>query len=216
MNLDLITSSFVTPNGSIVSNWFFAPLYSCVSVSFCLSTFSSLLGSFPFFFPPSFESCDIYYQNLNAYCNTGLTFLSLIEVWKSILLSWKDNYTVQRFVSPLETSGKQLRLDINKANKKKLQCQSVTATRSEKTISFYLAAARVFWKSSWILNGRWLFFVKKINPHMTNWIALVTNLYWVENLNSYNEYYSFFVRHVGLMTIKVSVIHFKSQLDCIW
>lgn len=68
------------------------------------------------------------------------------------------------------------------------------------------------------VNNKWqmAFILKKIYLDMTDEIALLTALYWVQNFQSYNKHLFFLARHIGLITKKVPICDLTLQLDNIW
>ncbi len=180
----------------------------CSSSRFCLS---------PFSFPHSTRSGDVSHQDLDAHFRHATpTFLSPMRVFRATLLPLEDDYAVQRSISPLETSKKRLQLDIEEANRNKLWCQPVVASREEETVRLVFSCCG--WTPEVKLNIEWLmtFLAKRINLDMTNEMVTLSALHWVENFKLCNKYVCFLTRHLGLMTRKLLVVDLKSRLDSIW
>lgn len=101
-------------------------LHFCSSPLFCLSSFSFLR---------SFESSAVSHQDLNIHSHhvTSISF-SLMQVFKTTLLSLEEDYAIQHSISFLRIYRKRLQFNIDKANKNKLRYQPVAAWKEEQTV----------------------------------------------------------------------------------
>lgn len=103
--LDLFTLRITTPG--FLNHGFSSPLFYFLS-HFYLSLFS---------FSCSVRSGGISHQNLDAHSrHTTSPSLFPIRVFRATLLSLEEDYAVQHSISLLETSRKQLRLDMDRVN----------------------------------------------------------------------------------------------------
>ena len=184
-----LTPAFVTPSPIIA-----------ISTSIFVHSllFSFLVWPSLFFFPARY---------------TTLTSLSPMQVFRYISLPLKDDYSIQCLISLLEISKKQLQLDIDEKNKKKLQDQLIVATKIEKTIRFLFSCYSYI--PAFKLNIEWqmAFLDVKTNMDIIDRIALFSALYWVENFKSCNKHFRFLVRHIGLVTKKILLNEFLSQMN---
>ncbi len=139
-----------------------------------------------------------------------------MRVFRATSLPYEEDYVVQRSSSPLLTSRKRLRLDMEEANRNKLRYQPVAASREEETIrlmfSYYRCTSEVKLNIKWPM----AFLAKKINLDITDEMLTLSALYFVKNFKLCNKHLCLLARHLGLVTRKAPIFDFKSQLDSIW
>ncbi len=111
--------------------------------SFALLCSSSCLFLSLFSFSYFVGSDGVSHQDLDAhFCYATPPFASPMRVFRTSSILPERDYTVQHFISPLETSRIRSRLDKNEDNRNKLRCQLVAASREEEIVQLTFSYCR--------------------------------------------------------------------------
>lgn len=108
-----------------------------------------------------------------------------------------------------------MQFDTNKANWNKLQYQPVAASREEEIVRLMFSYCEC--TSDIKLSTKWqmALLVKKVNVDMTDEMVMLVALHVVENCKPCNKHLYLLIRYLSLVTRKIPVVDFKSQLDSI-
>ncbi len=140
------------------------PSLFCSSPRFHLSLFSFLRSA---------RSSGVSHQDLDAHSGHVIPPPpSPMRVFRATSQPLEEDYAVQRSISPLGTSRKQSCLDMDDANRNKLRCQPVAASREEETVRLIFSCCGCTPEVKLNVEWQMALLVKKINMDMTD--AMVT------------------------------------------
>ncbi len=109
-----------------------------------------------------------------------------------------------------------MQLDMEKANRNKLRYQPVAASREEETVWLMFSCCGCTPEIKLNIEWQMALLAKRINLDMMDGMVTLSVLHWVENLKLCNKHLCLLARHLSLVTRKVLVVDFRSQLDSIW
>lgn len=125
-----------------------------------------------------------------------------------------DDYLVENLVSPLETTRKRSRNEVDETNRKKLRYQPMATTREEETVRLMFSCCGCTPEIK--LNNEWQMSIMSKNVCVVDGIASLGALHWVENFKPCDKHFRLLAKKVGIVTKNVPVVTLASRLDEVW